>query len=125
MGLVISDIDQLQRYLIKISHRPDYHAFTEVVFALAGAIILFKDSYSQLEILTYGEDPAEFISLSIGGTKYILVYDYQQQTVDIKRAGIHGDIVGTFNTTTSPQKIFQMFQKLKQNNNCRNNGLNH
>lgn len=124
MGFIISDIDQLQRYLIKISRRPDYHAFTEVVFCLAGAIVLFKDSYSQLEILTYGEDPAEVLALNISGTKYVLVYDYQQQTVDIKRADVHGDVVGTFNGATSPQQIFQIFQGLKQNNNC-HNGSNH
>lgn len=123
MGLIINNIDQLQWYLIRISRRAIHHDFSELILALAGAVVMFKDPDTQLEIQTYREVSSDVLFLIISGATYVVVYDYQQEAVEVKQDSIHGRIVANFTGDTPVSKIFQIFQDLKRNNTCNGDKL--
>lgn len=112
MSLTINSVDQLQQYLMGVSGRATHHApnVTEVIFALAGAVVLFKDSNTQLEARTYRGTPANVLYLTINGIRYVFTYNHQQQSVDIRRNSVRGRVVGSFSNLTSLRQILQIFQ---------------
>src|SRR3972149_5562807 len=114
MPLTINNVDQLQQSLDGVSGRATHHApnVNEVILALAGAVVLFKDPDTQLEVRTYRGSPANVLFLNINGTRYVLTYNHQQQSVDIKRNSVRGQVVGSFTNATSPRQILQIFQAL-------------
>jgi hypothetical protein len=114
MALIINTVDELQRYLNGVSGRAIHHApnVNAVILALAGAVILFKDSGTQLEVRTYRGTPANVLYLTLNGTRYVLTYNHEQQSVEIRRNNVRGDVVGSFTNATPPGQILQIFQDL-------------
>ena len=114
MAFTINTIDRLQQYLSGVSERATHHApnVNEVILALAGAIVLFKESGTPLEARTYQGAPANILYVWILGNRYAFCYDHQQQSVIIRRNNVRGPDVGSFSNTTTPAQILQIFASL-------------
>ena len=108
----IKTVEELQEYLIRISGRAAHHAqnVNQVILALAGAVVLFKDPGTYLEILTRHGNRKNVLFLTINGTRYVFSYNHQQQTVDIKKDSLQGTVVGSFTNDTQYSQILQIFQ---------------
>jgi hypothetical protein len=63
MALTINTVDEFQSYLNGVMTRATEHGpnVSAVVPALAGAVVLFKDSGTQLEVKTYAGAPANIL----------------------------------------------------------------
>lgn len=103
----IVSINQLSEYLRGVKERADHHAknVNSVILALLGAVILFKDA-DDIEILT------NVIWVRIKGTRYAFRYNYDEETVEIRRDSLQGPVAASFDNTSTPRHIYRIFNDL-------------
>jgi hypothetical protein len=85
----------------------------EVLIALAGVAVLFKDPGSQLVAGTYRGGLANVLRMTIAGETYVLSYDHEEEAVQIKQGSSQGEVVGRFNNHTEPSEIMRLFRRLR------------
>jgi len=119
----IKSVEELQEYLSRISGHATQRArnVNQVILALAGAVVLFKDPGTHLEILTRHGNRKNVLFLTINGTRYVFSYNHQQQTVDIKQDSLQGRVVGSFTNNTPYAQILQVFKGFETYNLFSNN----
>jgi hypothetical protein len=107
-------VAELQTYLNGVSGRAAHHApnVNEVILSLAGAVVMFKDPDSQLEARTYRGALANLLFVNINSTTYVLRYNHEQQSVEIRRGSNRGRVVGSFTNATSTRDVLQIFENL-------------
>jgi hypothetical protein len=114
MAFRLNTVDRLQRYLLGVSERASHHApnVGQVILAMAGAIVLYKDPGTHLEARTYRGSPSNVVYARINNTRYALSYDHEHQSVVIRQNSVRGTSVGSFTNTTTPQQVIRVFSGL-------------
>lgn len=114
MPLPLTTISDLQAYLSGVAQRADHHAqnVNEVILALAGAVVLFKDATSQLRVRTHAGRPANVLWMEIKGQTYALAYNHDGH-VEVRLNTTRGRVLRRFDDTTSSSDIIQFFGSLR------------
>lgn len=114
MPEVIATIDQLQTYLSGVSARADHHAqgVSEVVLAIAGAVVLFKDPGTDLQILVREGNTGNVLWLHIGGERYAISYNHRDQAVEVRERTTRGDALASFDNHSTAGDVTRFFAGL-------------
>jgi hypothetical protein len=114
MPQIIATVAELQTYLSGVSDRAADHApnVTEVILALAGAVVMFKDPDSELEARTYRGRLANLLFVYMNGVRYVFRHNHEEQSVEIRRGSNRGRVVGSFTNATSLREILRVFETL-------------
>jgi len=83
----------------------------EVLLALAGAVVLFKDAESKIKVRTHSGKTANVLWVEIKQKEYALTYNHNDHSVDIK-LGLRGKTLASFDNKTSVQNILKIFENL-------------
>lgn len=114
MSVRITTIDELQEYLCGVQLRINHHAqpVDEVIFRLLGAVVMFKDRGTAIEIRGQEGDLKNVIWVRINDTRYCLRYEHNPPSVNIKASGLQGATVGTVDNATSISDVLTLFRSL-------------
>lgn len=114
-GQVITTVDELQRYLGGVSERAEHHAgeVGEVVLAIAGAIVLFKDRGSELRVMAREGVAKNLMWVMIGGERYVFTYNHDNETVDVKEGTVRGAVIRSFDNRTPTADVITFFASLR------------
>jgi hypothetical protein len=114
MPVQISDVAALHDYLAGVVYRADHHAddVRYVVLPLIGAVVLFKDPDSPIQVRTRRGSTANVLWVHIGGTRYAISYEHQSKSIVLKRRTLQGQVVAHFTNTTSVPEILDVFRGL-------------
>ena len=79
MPHTIISVNEFQQYLTGAADRAEHHAqnVSQVILALAGAVVLFKDQDEDIRVKTYRGSLANVIWVKINGTRYALSYNHR------------------------------------------------
>jgi len=114
MPIQIANIEAFHNYLSGVRQRADHHAenVNSVILALAGAVVLFKDDNTSIECREYKGEPANVLFVTIRGRRYVLTYNHELQTVEIRRDTLQGESIQTFDNNTTIQEIIRIFNTI-------------
>jgi len=114
MPRTIISVNELQEYLIGAAERANHHAqnINRVILALAGAVILFKDQGEDIRVKTYRGNLANVLWVTINGVRYALSYNHTEESVEIRRHSLQGEVVGSFDNDDNPREIIDTFTRL-------------
>ena len=114
MSKQIVTIDELQEYLQGVSSRATHHAgnVNQVVLALAGAIVLFKDNDTDIEIRTYDGSPANMLWVNVAGQRLAFAYRHETRSIEIRDRTARGGVLLSITNTTALEDVADLFEKL-------------
>lgn len=114
MSTLLQNIDDFKSYLRGVIERAGHHApnVREICLALAGAVVLYKDNTSSLEVRGTRGGFKNVLWVYINGVRYAFSYNHQQQTIEIKRGSLRGAVKASFSNQTPLSQILQIFDKL-------------
>src|SRR3954463_9769531 len=103
MAMTITTIDEMQGDLQGVVGRADHHArqVNSIVLPLLGAVVLYKDPGTEIEVRTYAGSPANMLWCWIGGHRYAFVYNHATQNVDMRDRTGQGEVVAEFHNRMS------------------------
>lgn len=116
MSRTVRTIDDLQEYLRGVARRAEHHAQSvdEVILALAGAVVLFKDAGTELEVRTHAGQTANVLWVTVGGTVYALAYNHNTHRVEVREGTTRGRVLHDFDDATAVADIIECFQGLQR-----------
>jgi hypothetical protein len=93
----------MQEYLQGVVGRADHHAsaVNSIVLPLLGAVVLYKDHGSEIEVRTYDGSPANMLWCRIGGNRYAFLYNHDTGQVDMRDRTGRGRDVAHFHNQMS------------------------
>lgn len=114
MAILIDSVDDLQAYLVAVRERATHHApnVDEVLLALAGAVVLFKDPGTALQVRSHRGTMANVLWATIGGTRYTFTYNHTHQAVEVRERTLRGQPVAQFNDSTTADRTLATFSRL-------------
>ncbi|OWP79045.1 hypothetical protein [Flavobacterium oreochromis] len=112
MAIEIDSINSLQNYLNGVMNRADHHAkeVEGVSLALLGAIIWRADG--EILVREYNGNPANMIWFHIQNNKYVMTYNHNNQTIELKERTHTGTVITSFNNSTTYEEIIRIFSNL-------------
>jgi hypothetical protein len=113
--LTLNTIDDLQAYLQGVMDRADHHApeAQDIIHALIGAVVCRKDRHVPLRVRQgHAGNPANQLWVSIDGVRYAIAWSHENRCIEMRHGGAHGPVVLTFDSTTSPAMIREIFESL-------------
>ena len=113
MAKSVTDVDELQRYILGVMTRADHHAgeVNETVLALAGAIVWKKDNQS-IKVMARDGETKNVLWVNIGSSKYAFSYNHDTQKIEMRKGSIQGSVIKTFDNHTPLSVIRQTFDAL-------------
>jgi hypothetical protein len=114
MTTQLQDVNDLKSYLMGVIDRAEHHApnVKQICLALAGAVVLYKDSDQPLEVRGSRGDFKNVLWAHINGTRYAFSYNHKQQTIEIRRGSLRGTPAASFSNQTPTSQILQIFDDL-------------
>jgi len=114
MPETLTNIEDLRSYLRGIVAKARHHAndIENVLFSLAGAVVLFKDPNIPLEVRTYRGNVKNAIWITIRGNRFALSYNHEHEVVEIRRDNLQGPVIDRFDNTTPLVNILTTFRSL-------------
>jgi len=81
MAQVLDSVDRLQEYFLGVHERAVHHApeVSEVLFRLAGPVVVYKDRDSVLQCGTYAGSLANVLTMEAGGRKFVFSYNHEEK----------------------------------------------
>ena len=115
MAQQIDSVDELQQYLTGVAQRAEHHApaVSGAILALAGAIVLFKDRDSAIQVGTYRGRTANVARVAINGRRLALSYDHDGH-VKVHDGSLHGEVLIRFDNNTPTAQIAAFFTGLRE-----------
>lgn len=113
MAKSVTDIDELQRYMLGVMARADHHAgeVNEIALALAGAIVWKKDDQT-IKVMSRDGETKNVLWVNIGGNKYAFSYNHDTQNIEMRKGTIQGSVLHAFDNNTPLSDIRQIFDAL-------------
>jgi len=113
----IEQVQELKEYMTGVLGRSEHHAqeVSEIVFALAGAIVYYADPDSEIAVRQgRGEDsaPANQLRVSIGGNRYVLSWSHADRQIVIKERNQRGDVIQRFDNSSTNADVRKFFTSL-------------
>jgi len=114
MAQTLTTVDQLQEYARGVHERALHHAPTvsEVLFRLAGPVLVYKDTGSQLQCGTYAGSLANVLTMRLGGESYVLSYNHEERKIDVKERNRRGPVVAKLDNSTTPSQVASLIKRL-------------
>jgi Integron cassette protein VCH_CASS1 chain len=111
----LTEISALQRYLSGVVNRAEHHApqVRGIAFTLIGAVIWCKDASPAIEVKIYDGQTANVLWVWICGKRYAFSYAHASGTIELRQDNMRGDVLHSFDDTTSVSEVFDVFEKLK------------
>ena len=115
MPQAITSIEDLQSYLSRVTARTAHHAqaIGEIVVAIAGAVVLYKDPGTDLTVLTRDGTTGNVLWLYIRGERYAISYNHVDAMVEVRERNTQGGTLISFNNASSPGDVIQFFAGLR------------
>ena len=112
MAISIDSIETLQEYLIGVLDRADHHAdnVEGVALTLLGAVVWKSDQ--EIEVREYSGSPANIIWFWVNGNRFALTYNHSDETIELKSRTHRGDVVASFDNSSSYEEIIRTFNNL-------------
>jgi hypothetical protein len=109
MALTITTLTLLNEYINGVMDRADHHGqnVNEIVLTLAGAVIW--RATQDVEVRTYNEETANILWLTINGHRYAIAYNHQTGNIEIRDRNQNGNVLATFNNSTSASDVKTIF----------------
>ncbi|MGO9604611.1 MAG: hypothetical protein ACLQAT_14685 [Candidatus Binataceae bacterium] len=115
MSVQITSIDRLQSYMRGVDARAEHHAgnVRNVILAIAGALVLFKDKSKPIEVHVWGGKVKNALWVYINGDRYLLSYDHTGGGgVQVKEGSKRGRVIKRFDDQTPIADITNFFANL-------------
>jgi len=114
MAETLRTVEQLQHYFLGVHERALHHApeVSEVLFRLAGPVVLYKDEGTDLECGTYAGSLANVLTVRLGGTKYVFSYNHERRTIDMKQNNTRGPVVASLDNSTTQASVTKTVRDL-------------
>lgn len=112
MSISINSIDLLQTYLNGVMHRSEHHAGSVegVSLALLGAVMW--RATGEIEVREYNGSPANMLWFFVGKNRHSLLYNHSTEQIELRERTKNGELISTFDNTTSYQEIIRVFREL-------------
>jgi hypothetical protein len=103
MAKTITTIDDMQGYLQGVVGRADHHAreVNSIVLPLLGAVVLYKDEGTEIQVRTYDGSPANMLWCWIGDNRYAFLYNHKTGRVEMRDRTGRGKAVAEFHNKMS------------------------
>jgi hypothetical protein len=114
MPETIQTMDQFQNYLNRVMERAEHHGqnVSSVLLALAGAVILFKDASTNVEVRSYLGQTANVLWVTIRGRRYAFRYNHNPPSVEIRLGSAKGTVQHTFTNQTPLGEVLDVMREL-------------
>jgi Integron cassette protein VCH_CASS1 chain len=115
MPVAVSDIQTLRTYVRGVLGRAKHHAqnVDEIVLALAGAVIAWKDSAPlQVRSAPGGGLGRALTFTSARHRTYTLSYNHHAQAIDLKDGNFQGPVLHSFSNATPLSSVSSAFAAL-------------
>lgn len=114
MSVELNTIDEFHSYLTEVIRRAQHHApeIEQIILALAGAVILKKDTGTAIEVGTYRGNTANLLWVIIHGHRYVFTYSHDGGQIIIRRDSTQGEEVNSFDNSTSMSRLIRIFNQL-------------
>lgn len=109
----VTDVQRLQEYMHGVIERAGHHAqnVNEIVYALVGAIVCYKDA-DPIKVHTQDGEMKNAIWVVIKGTKYALSYNHKTQEIELRSGTLRGNVIHSFSNSTPNSEVRQVFKNL-------------
>lgn len=113
MAKTVDDLSVLTRYIRGVLHRANHHAKSvdAIALTIAGAVLWRKDA-DPLEVKEHGGEMANVLWVCIGGRRFALAYNHEDETIEVRRHTIRGEVLAAFNNESSARDIKDFFGNL-------------
>lgn len=114
MPVQVDDVATLQEYLAGVVQKAGHHAANVrlVVLPLIGAIVLFKNPDTKIEVMTREGEMTNVLWVRISGSRYAFSYEHDSKSIVMKRGTTQGDVLARFTNATTTQGILSVFEAL-------------
>ncbi len=112
----LTTIEDLQGYLAGVVERADHHAgeVGEIVFAVAGAIVLFKDPDTEIKVMVKHGETKNVLWVYIGGSRYAFSYNHIDRQVEVREGSVQGPTLVAITNATPIREVIALFSRLKR-----------
>lgn len=112
MKVALTEIDQLQQYLLGVVGRADHHArqVDKIAFALLGAVIWRK--VGDIEVKSQDGDLKNVLWFNTQDGTYALAYHHTLKTIQLRDRTIRGTPLHSFTNETSLEEVRTIFASL-------------
>jgi hypothetical protein len=115
MPILVDDMKMLRMYIRGVVGKAEHHArnVDQIILALAGAVILRKDS-SPLQVRAgAGGKLGRALQFTSAKRKtYALSYNHATRAIDLKKNNYQGDKIHSFTNKTKLSEVSSVFAKL-------------
>ena len=113
MALLADDVATLQEYARGVMARSEHHADTvgSIALALMGAVIWRADA-GTIRIRRSAKGLANMLWMAIGGQVYVLGYNHEDGTIEMKDRTQTGKVLHAFSNATPVTDIEAIFRAL-------------
>ena len=113
MAVLADDITTLQEYAQGVMARSEHHANTvgSIALALMGAVIWRADP-GTIRIRKSGKGLANMLWMDISGRTYVLGYNHEQRTIEMRDRVQTGSVLYAFSNTTLIVEVEAIFRAL-------------
>lgn len=111
MGINIENIETLKEYFTLVVERAEHHAHgvNDIIYTLLGFVIL---KASHIEARQYKDKPANMLKITIKDKILCLSYNHTNGSIDIKEKNNNGNILCTFDNTSTTDDIKTFFNNI-------------
>jgi hypothetical protein len=113
MAKDVTGVDELQEYMNGVVERADHHGHNvnEIVFALVGAVISYKDP-EPIEVRGREGALKNVLWVTINGKRYVLSFQHKTGEIELRRESLRGAVVHSFSNSTPISEVKRVFKSL-------------
>src|ERR1700744_4956845 len=114
MSKTVATIDEMQKYLQGVVGRAEHHAreVNSIVLPLLGAVVLYKDADTEIEVREYAGSPANMLWCIIGGRRYAFLYNHTTKHVEMRDRTGRGNTIKEFHNGMSLLEVHDVLKSL-------------
>lgn len=113
MAITVQTLETLHQYICGVMDRADHHApnVDEISLALIGAVV-WKITDADVQVKEYAGSPANILWMDINDRRYVLAYNHNDETIELRDSTIKGDVIASFDNSTPISEIKDVFNEL-------------
>lgn len=114
MAIRVESVELLKKYFGGVAERSEHHGLNvnRVIYPLLGLVVLKMDEDTDIQVKEYAGAPGNLLWVYINGTRYALRYEHVDQTIEIRKESMRGDLLHKIDNGTSIDDLYQIFESL-------------
>lgn len=114
--MTITTIDEMQQYLQGVVGRAEHHAreVNSIVLPLLGAVVLYKDEGTEIEVRTYAGSPANMLWCWMNGNRFAFLYNHSTGRIEVRNRTGRGEPVAEFHNRMSLLEVHDALRALAE-----------